>query len=105
MEATTMLLNTSSCSTLTRVEPNATLAPDMLNQYSKRLAVPSLGSSPTQPYQHKQPTRPNSNLAVPSLGSSPTQLSRILLGCLETIELAVPSLGSSPTQPWGEQGQ
>src|SRR5213592_4265353 len=85
-----------SCSTLTRVEPNATNLAYQLVMFIDQLAVPSLGSSPTQlkySFSHSQ----KGDLAVPSLGSSPTQRCSTARS-IASFLLAVPSLGSSPTQ-------
>src|SRR6266487_4254599 len=62
------------------------------------LAVPSLGSSPTQPAFTVLFAISHEALAVPSLGSSPTQQLSGFHAYLAAKYLAVPSLGSSPTQ-------
>src|SRR5438874_4578034 len=84
----------TTCSTLTRVEPNATQhsAPSEAALY--RLAVPSLGSSPTQLLVATFIASMVRTLAVPSLGSSPTQHGAIASQGRQTRRLAVPSLGS-----------
>src|SRR6266699_2895096 len=68
------------------------------------LAVPSLGSSPTQPAFTVLFAISHEELAVPSLGSCPTQQLSGFHAYLAAKYLAVPSLGSSPTQPFWEPG-
>src|SRR6266487_1965635 len=110
-----------TCSTLTRVEPNATSCTS-LYPGTAQLAVPSLGSCPTQPERVICRDTRHSHLQYPHSGraqrnnvwldgtsepaGSCSTLTRVEPNATSVTpdgastygQLAVPSLGSSPTQ-------
>src|SRR5947209_2493835 len=81
------------CSTLSRVEPYATLSSLTHHLHEFLLAVPSLGSSPTQQPHNLTTASGSTLLAVPSLGSSPTQRCTTLLSYMTVNILQYPLSG------------
>ncbi len=105
---------TTTCSTLTRVEPNATVPTNTIIAMPFPLAVPSLGSSPTQPWSERRSVVLSVVLQYPHSGRAQRneRIRRIAIRNISFLQyphsagngnsctcLAVPSLGSSPTQP------
>ncbi len=113
---------TTTCSTLTRVEPNATVPTNTIIAMPFPLAVPSLGSSPTQPWSERRSVVLSVVLQYPHSGRAQRneRIRRIAIRNISFLQyphsgraqrnmipfarsnvsaiLAVPSLGSSPTQ-------
>src|SRR5438309_4065808 len=93
----------AACSTLSRVEPYATENLRRPSLPTFLLAVPSLGSSPTQQYRSTYVPNGAGPLAVPSLGSCPMNLRRcasavIKLTPCNTLSRVVPYEPSSAGQ-------
>src|SRR6266699_3118441 len=87
-----------SCSTLTRVEPNATWHRRAPPRHALQLAVPSLGSSPTQLHHCSSSISIPQSLQYPHSGRAQRNTTAFIGTANLPTGLAVPSLGSSPTQ-------